>query len=281
MPDIVVPGSIGGKGGVSLAPAWYGGTPLVIPCSVGSKGGVDLREVILPQVTVPSAPGGRAGVSLGLKVGLPVVVHVPAASGGAGGVDLGLQTGLPLPTWQYNDPVGSRSGVSLGIVVGTVVGRVIPCVSGGLSGAELFPEQQEDYETWVLNDNAFAPAAYTGWPFNSFAQYRGQYYAAGKDGLFLLGGPDQNGGQIHAGVRIAPVNFGTERQKRLRFMRVGVAGDRVMVRLATDRGDEGFFTLKGNEVPMRRDVQGKEFIVDIQDFDELSFVEIIPLILVM
>ena len=168
----------------------------------------------------------------------------------------------------------------MGMVVNSPLAVVMPFTAGGLSGAEFFPAQTEDYETWVLNDNAFAPAAYTNWPFNSYAQYRGQYYAAGAAGLFLLGGPDQDGAVIHSGVRISPVNFSTERSKRLRAMRLGVTGDEVVVRLETDKGDEGFYPVKGDQVPISSDVEGREFVVDIQDFSELSFMEIIPLILV-
>ena len=60
-------------------------------------------------------------------------------------------------------------------------------------------------------------------------------------------------------MRLDQVNFGTERKKRLRAMRLGVTGDEVTVRLETDKGDEGFYPVKGDQVPISSDVQGREF----------------------
>lgn len=278
MANIVIPFNAGGLSGI------YPATAIVHPVvgfSVGGKSGVDFQvQITSPlDIKLPSTAGGLSGASLNPVVKMPLAVHAPFTCGGKSGADFGAQVSRPASQVGYNAPAGGLSGVSMGMVVNSPLAVVMPFTAGGLSGAEFFPAQTEDYETWVLNDNSFAPAAYTNWPFNSYAQYRGQYYAAGDAGLFLLGGPDQDGAVIHPGVRIGPVNFGTARQKRLRSLRLEATGPRVLVRLATERR-EGVFFLKDRKIPVSRDVQGKEFTVDIQDFTELSFIEIVPLILV-
>ena len=282
IPGSVVKGSVGGKGGVSLS-VGSGPPPLVMPGSIGGRGRSDFQvEIGLPvsPIIIPCLIGSFAGASLGIKFGDGLLPN-DLVGGGRGGVSLAIQVARHLPDTQYNFPAMGYGGVSLGVVVGNPpLAVIVPLAGGGLSGVELFPGQAEEYETWVLNDNGFAPAAYTGWPFNSFALYRGQYYAAGENGLYLLGGPDQDGAEFHPGVRIAPVNFSTARPKRLRLMRLEASGHRVTVRLATERGDEGIFPVDGNQVPVSRDIQGREWVVDIQDFQEFSFMEIIPLILV-
>jgi hypothetical protein len=278
MANIVIPFNPGGRSGI------YPATAIIHPVvglSVGGKSGVNFQtQIISPlDLKMPATAGGLSGANLTPITIQPLTVRAPFTCGSRSGADFGMQVSYPAAQVTYNAPVGGLSGASMGIVVHTPLAIVIPFVAGGLSGAELFPAQTEDYETWVLNDNSFAPSAYTDWPFNSYAQYHGQYYAAGNAGLYLLGGPDQDGAEIHAGVRLSRVNFGTDRQKRLRSMRLGATGDRVLVRLATDRG-ERIFALRGVKVPVSRDVQGKEWTIDISDFSELSFIEIVPLILV-
>ena len=279
MANIVIPFNAGGLSGIFPATAIV---HPVVGFSVGGKSGVYFQtQIVSPlDIKIPGTAGGLSGASLTPVVKMPLVIHAPFICGSKSGADFGAQVSRPAAQVGYNAPAGGKSGVSMGMVVNTPLALVIPFTAGGLSGAELFPAQVEDYETWVLNDNGFAPAAYTNWKFNSYAQYRGQYYAAGDAGLFLLGGPDQDGAVIRSGVRIGKINFSTDRQKRLRAMKLGVTGDDVRVRLATEKGDEGFFELDGNQVPVSRNVQGREFTLDICDFQKLSFMEIIALILV-
>lgn len=227
---------------------------------------------------------GKFSLSLGMQgklvAGHPQVIAVPGSIGLKLGIS-GDPTAVAVPrAVEVSGVLSLRLGCKGGLASNPLVATEIQGRMGLLLGIGPLTEVGEDYETWVLNDNQFAPAAYTGWPFNSYAQYHGQYYAAGKDGLYLLGGEDQDGEAIHAGVRLL-TNFSTARQKRLRAMKLGATGDEVQVRLSTDRGDEGFFDLDGDQVPVSRDVQGRDYTVDIQDFEELSFMEILPLMLVM
>lgn len=166
-------------------------------------------------------------------------------------------------------------------------GTLYPPVTSGLAvGGVCFVnpdvDLQEVFETWVLTGQAYEPTIWTGFDFNSYCAYQGKVYGAGEDGIYLMEGSDDNGDKIHTGVRIGPHNYGTERKKRLRALRLGGQnnGTRVKV-IAKDGEDEkaGYFDVVRGRVPVSRDLEGREFTLDITDFEELSQVEIIPLVL--
>ncbi len=277
--------------GATIAPVYQGTGATVVPCTTGLVLGASCLLQSQPQaaVEIPCTPGLYMGASLGMASVIPKPVTISCTAGVLLGVAAGLTGGLFIPTATPSDAprpidlevpaaVSLLIGCSMGLVSNPPVAVEIPCSPGVLLGVSL-GEVGEDYETWVLTGNLFNPSAYSNWPFNSFAQYRGNYYAAGDDGLHLLGGEDQAGIPIHPGVRLGPINFLTDRQKRLRSMRLGATGDEVQVRVATEN-NEGFFSKNGGDrVVVSRDIQGHDWTVDIQDFEELSFLEIVPLIL--
>jgi hypothetical protein len=143
-----------------------------------------------------------------------------------------------------------------------------------LAGAE----PTEVFESWVLNGQAFEPSIFSGFNFNSFAQHQGNTYAAGEDGIYLLGGDHDAGDTIHTGARIGPVNFGEDCEKRLRGVQFGKAGKNTRVRVESTTG-EGVFApdRDENRVVVSRNIQGNEFIIDVVDFQELSLLEVTTL----
>ena len=193
------------------------------------------------------------------------------------------------------------SGQVTAMAADTYLGANILLLSGQCAGGTLYPpvtsclavggicfvnpdvDLQEIFETWVLTGQAYEPGIWTGFDFNSYCAYQGKVYGAGEDGIYLMEGSDDNGEKIHTGVRIGPHNYGTERKKRLRALRLGGQnnGTRVKV-IAIDGEDEkeGYFDVVRGRVPVSRDLEGKEFTLDIIDFVELSQVEIVPLVLV-
>jgi len=277
--------------GVTIAPLYQGTGPTVVAnkeVAVMLGASCDLHSQIPGAIAIPCTAGLYWGASLNLVSALPKPVAIPCTAGLLLGVAAGLSGGLFIPTATPSDaplPVSAEIpataslllGCNLGLASSPLVPVEIPCQAGLLLGVSLM-ESAEDYETWVLTGNAFSPSAYSGWKFNSFALYRGNYYAAGDDGLHLLGGEDQAGIPIHSGARLGPINFSTDRQKRLRSMRLGATGDAVQVRIAGENG-EGYFEKQGDRVVVSRNLQSHDFLVDIQDFEELSFLEIVPLIL--
>jgi hypothetical protein len=294
--SIVIPATVGLNLGVSAALTGPGPTPppsfpseTDIKCNPGLWLGISANPqsvystlgTILATV-LPATFGLALGTNITL-ISPPAIaqqgVNIPTLMGLVLGAD--LSPGSPsLPPAIVIACVNALQLGFLGGLVSKLIDPVeVPAAFGLLLGFQNASDVGEDYETWVLTGNAFSPSAYSGWNFNSFALYRGNYYAAGDDGLYLLGGEDQDGTPIVPGVRIDKINFSTDRPKRLRSMRLGATGDEVQVRVAGENG-EGFFEKKGDRVVITRNLQSHEFLIDIQQFEELSFLEIVPLILV-
>ena len=140
-----------------------------------------------------------------------------------------------------------------------------------LGGAEV----AEIYEAWVLGGQSFEPSCYSGFNFNSFAQHRGQSFAAGAAGIYLLDGIDTDAGEtIHSGIRIGPINAGADRDKRLRGIQFGDGGPDTRVRVSSEEGKGVFATDRDdNRVVISRDIQGRNFTIDLMDFKEISQLE--------
>ena len=179
-------------------------------------------------------------------------------------------------------------GADTGLKIGGATGpftfthpRIMQVICEGFLaiGGEPDLPADEVYDTYVLNGNAYEPSIFSGWNFNSYAMYRGKAYGAGKDGLYLLEGSDDDGVEIHTGVRVGPINFGTGRQKRLRTIRIENCGDNAQVKITTAEGDVGYFDVEESNAAISRDLQSREFTIDVSGFKELSQFEIIPLIL--
>jgi hypothetical protein len=135
------------------------------------------------------------------------------------------------------------------------------------------------FETLVLTGSQSEVSIYSNFNFNSYAKYGGKYYGATQDGIFLLEGKDDAGAPIHSGAQIGPVNFGTDREKRLRLIRCGGECDEAQVRVSDGNGKSGQFPVRGGRSTVSRNVQGRELTIEIVDFKSLNHLEIIPLVL--
>lgn len=82
---------------------------------------------------------------------------------------------------------------------------------------------------WVVNTETHAATQYENFPFNSFAGLGGRYFAAAPDGIYLLGGADDDGDAIRARFRIGLSNLGTGKEKRMPAMYWGYRADGSMV----------------------------------------------------
>ena len=140
------------------------------------------------------------------------------------------------------------------------------------------PDAAEVFEAWCLSGQAFEPSVFSGFDFNSFAVKGGQVYAAGEDGIYLLGADHDAGETIQTGARIGPVNFGGAGTKRIRGVVFGDGGPSTRVRVRTDEAEGVFAPDRDTDrVTVSRDLQASEFTVDILNFEELSHLEIFPL----
>jgi hypothetical protein len=277
-----------------------------------SQGGFGLGSTGALVSTVPVIPHdhvvGVGGFILGGSGVLPATAPLAIALIGSGGFKFGgfrpdaLTVAYPSDN---QDIIGTSA--SLGVGGEGVWGFSVPSttvivsngavfqISGGGEAATLSPpltvitgdggfviggtgQVAPGFDTWVLTGNGFEPSLYSNFAFNAYAQFRGQYYGAKADGIYLLSGPDDDGEEIHPGVRIGPTNLGTANQKRLRTVSVGEQGNGAQVRVqAGDR--EGVANVVRGHATIARNLQSGVMTIDIADFDAISHVEIIPLVL--
>ena len=153
-----------------------------------------------------------------------------------------------------------------------VIGDAEVLLGGGLAEPDIFA-------TFVLTGFRNEPSIYSNFNFNSYARFRHQYYGAGEDGIYLLDGPDDAGEEIHPGVRIGPINFGTDREKRLRLLRCGGKTYGAQVKVSNGNGSAGYYDVEGGRAATSLEVHGRELTIEITDFETLDHLEIIPLVL--
>jgi hypothetical protein len=259
-----------GAGGLAV-----GGTGVVafkkppVLAVIGS-GGIEIGEFRIPELTV---------VRFIKPADLTLVAIV-----GSGGIEvggIGKVTPISPPVLAITPPqvvAGADVLVGGAGIIAFIHPSILEVIGAGeviIGGA---PVDEGIYETYVLTGTRGEPSVYSGFPFNSYAHYRGQYFGAGPDGIYLLEGEDDAGAEIHPGVRIGPVNFGTDLEKRLRLVRCGGQNAGAQVRVSSN-GDAGFYDVEGGRAPVSREVQGREFTIEIADFETLDHLEIVPLVL--
>lgn len=81
------------------------------------------------------------------------------------------------------------------------------------------------YVAWVVNTETRAATQYENFPFNSFAALDGRYFAAADDGVYRLGGDQDDGEAIRARFRVGLNNLGTGKEKRMPAMYWGYRAD--------------------------------------------------------
>jgi len=228
------------------------------------------------------------GFALGGAFSLPVVpsacITLLTSSGGfvlgGGGKDVASSFPSVVAVEKDTRLQGDLRFGGRGLVVSLAPAVDLILSEGGLMLGGLGVTDQEIYnETWAMNGFNMEPSLYTGWTFNSFGIFQGRAYGAKEDGIYVLEGTDDDGAAIITGVRLGPANFGTDLYKRLRVIRTGETGNGVSARVETAGKERIFPHEEAYRIPMSRDLQGKEFIVDIQGFSELAYLEIVPLIL--
>jgi|WetSurMetagenome_2_1015567.scaffolds.fasta_scaffold04877_4 hypothetical protein len=248
--------------------------------SLSSKclfGGVE--QLVAKQTDFVATGGYRLSGTIALGTIQPAGKTTALAA--MGSFSLGGECTLDSPIATVHAFAGVISYLLGGQPSSAVVSPLITALvaaGGYVLGSPGVDTEETVFEAWVLNGQSFEPSIFSAFRFNSFAQRGTQTLAAGEDGIYLLGGDDDDGEAFHTGARIGPVNFGSDREKRLRGIQMGDCGPDTKVRASSDMGDRVFTPdIDSNRVVVSRDIQGREFTIDIQDFQELSHLEITPL----
>jgi hypothetical protein len=259
-----------GAGGIAVGGAGVVGRAKPSVLAVIGSGGIQIGEFRVPELTV-------------VRFIMPADLTL-AAIVGSGGVEIGghgivTQTSPPAlavpPTPGVADADVLVGGAG---IVAFIHPKILQVIGDGeviIGGAAV---DEGVYETYVLTGTRGEPSVYSGFSFNSYAHYRGQYFGAGPGGIYLLEGEDDAGAEIHPGVRIGPVNFGTDREKRLRLVRCGGQSTGAQVRVSSN-GKAGFYDVEGGRAAVSREIQGRELTIEILDFETLDHLEIVPLVL--
>jgi len=235
--------------------------------------------------TIPAGTAlvGTGGFKMGGHRAVPVEVAYPTDVSETVGRAVNFEMageGLPVCTYPESTVIETLGGfLALG-GAGLCTSKMPPSmlIVTGESGFVLGGGIEELYEAWVLSGQAFEPSVFSGFNFNSFAHHLKQTFAAGEDGIYLLDGDTDDGETIHTGARIGPINFGSDREKRIRGIQFGNGGPNTQVRVRSESGVGVFIPERDdNRVVVSRDIQGREFTIDILDFQELSQFEAVPL----
>lgn len=65
------------------------------------------------------------------------------------------------------------------------------------------------FTAWTMNTDSKGATKYTNYPFNSFMQIGGVWHGVADDGLYRLGGPDDDGEAIRSKLRLGMAALGT------------------------------------------------------------------------
>jgi hypothetical protein len=157
--------------------------------------------------------------------------------------------------------------------------QILNCVIEDELGLEVVVELDgELWECWVLNTNQALPSVYSGFEFNSFCEHEGETYAAASDGIYKLGGSTDAGTAIRPGIVLPESTFGVYREKRFRKASFGISGTAPVIRIETQTGDRTYSITKSRAI-IARDQKGRKFTIKVADFDDLDFIELVPVIL--
>ena len=151
-------------------------------------------------------------------------------------------------------------------------------IQDGLNIEVIVELDGELWECWCLNCSSFHPSVYSGYDYNSFAEFNNTVYGAKSDGIYELAGDTDNGTEFHSGIVLPQTNFGSAHNKRFRKAWFGVSGDNLTMKMETKSGSKAF-AMTDMEMSITRNLKGRKWVIKLQDFDELDMAELYPVIL--
>lgn len=78
---------------------------------------------------------------------------------------------------------------------------------------------------WAMDRSTGAPTRYANLPFNSYAKIGGVYFACAADGIYQLGGDNDNGAPIDAEFTTGLIRSGSNHNKNVENMFINVRND--------------------------------------------------------
>ena len=150
--------------------------------------------------------------------------------------------------------------------------------SGGVVLSGEGTDEDFYYLTWVFSGADYKPSVYGGYNFNSYCTFNGKTYGASEDGVFELTGTTDEGKDVHTGLVLGPHNLGVNNRKRLRSIFLGNKNRATRVKVDLDETSKVYPVTRG-KVKVTRDLIGEDITLRIADFEEISVVEITPVVI--
>jgi len=124
-----------------------------------------------------------------------------------------------------------------------------------------------------------ATSQYTNFDFNSFVNFNGVQLGAKADGIFELGGDDDNGTNIDAYFEPFLTDLGTIHQKRMRYLYLEMKTDGdIIVTISSDGGTAQEFTVSGKDllpqkhrIPIPRTLRGTYWLYQVKNVNGADF----------
>ena len=137
--------------------------------------------------------------------------------------------------------------------------------------------EEEIWDCWVLNTQELHPSVYSGFDFNSYAEFRNITYAASREGIFSI--TYDHNEQFQPGVILPATSLGLTNAKRFRAGYIGFSGGKPSVKVKADNGAEVVLKVVRNKFVVPRNQVGRRWQFTLAEFESLEFVEIYPIIL--
>lgn len=211
--------------------------PALTGAGAGVAGAQMAGAALLPQLTMEMRVGGRGAALLPRLVTAGAVTTVGQGSGAAV---------LPLLATTGTISVFSFGGAGAAILPALIAGPygsahiTLPMLQG--LGAQFFagvPELAGDFEGWLLNVRNGGLTRITNFPFTQFATVGNKTYAIGPNGLYLLGGEEDNGEPIKWQFETGLDDLGKPGTKHIPYLYLdGIIDGVIQIVLIDDRNRE-------------------------------------------
>lgn len=144
-----------------------------------------------------------------------------------------------LPSFGVTIGAVLREELASGVTVSSLL-EGLSTLTDGLGATVTIRLGDTVYFAWVCNIESRAFSSYENYPFNSFAELPdGVHYGCAADGLYELGGGDDDGDPIAARVRAGLSNLGTGKMKRMPSLYLGYRSDGSLVLKVTTTSPDG------------------------------------------
>ena len=138
----------------------------------------------------------------------------------------------------------------------------------------------ETWECYVLNTPKFMPSMYSGFDFNSYCVFENRAFGANDTGIYELAGTTDAGAEIHTGAVFSETDFGVPNQKRFRRGYIGITGSSPVMVFETEDGKREVYTIDTQgKVVASSELKAKKWKLSIADYNKLSTIKLLPVIL--